>query len=186
MPAAADPVMPRAAEPAPMRTAGGLFNGGEVLRLPGERSGAAFHLRAGAPHERAPHRERRGACERNRQSSHHRPPRNISPLGPDATRSPLKPATDARSLCKPNSVTGAAVLATRQKCRWIMRWPRTSGLLASSAKTGCAPLRLHARTRPKPCFKGLAALYRLGRRRVATCSPCRCGSKLARERRNSR
>ena len=37
-----------------MRTAGGLFNGGEVLRLPGERRGAAFHLRAGAPPINAP------------------------------------------------------------------------------------------------------------------------------------
>ena len=68
--AAADPVMPGPAEAAPMRTAGGFFNRGEVLRLPGERRGAAFHLCAGAPHERAPHRERGGACERNRQSSH--------------------------------------------------------------------------------------------------------------------
>ena len=185
MPAAADPVMPRAAEPAPMRTAGGLFNGREVFRRRRERCGAALDLGVGAPHERAPHRERRGACERNRQSSHHRPPRNISPLA-DATRSPLKPATGARLLCKANSVTGAAVLATPQKCRWIMRWPPTSGLFASSAKTGCAPLRLPERTRPKPRFKELAALYRLGRRRVATCAPCRCGSKLARERRNSR
>ena len=186
MPAAADPVMPRAAEPAPMRTAGGLFNGREVLRLPGERRGAAFHLCAGAPQERAPHRERRGARERNRQSSHHRPPRNISPLGltQPGRRSSRQPTRGL--LCKPNSVTGAAVLTTPQKCRWIMRWPPTSGLFASSAKTGCAPLRLPERTRPKPCFKGLAALYRLGRRRVATCSPCRCGSKLARERRNSR
>ena len=54
MPAAADPVMPRAAEPAPMRTAGGLFNGREVFRLRRERCGAALDLGAGAPRNALP------------------------------------------------------------------------------------------------------------------------------------
>lgn len=185
MPAAADPVMPRAAEPAPMRTAGGLFNGREVFRRRRERCGAALDLGVGAPHESAHHRERRGACERNRQSSHHRPPRNISPLGltQPGRRSSPQPA---RGCCARPILRRAPPFRQPRKSVGGLCVDPDEGLFVSSAKPGCAPLRLPERTRPKPRFKELAALYRLGRRRAATCAPCRCGSKLARERRNSR
>jgi hypothetical protein len=58
--AAADSMVPRATEPAPMRTAGGPFNRREVFGRRRKRRRSAFDLGVGAPHERPANHKGRG------------------------------------------------------------------------------------------------------------------------------
>jgi hypothetical protein len=74
MPASANPMMPWAAKPAPVRTTGGLFDRREVLSLSGERCRPALYLRVGAGNKRPKHQRRRA------REPDHLPTHSLGPL----------------------------------------------------------------------------------------------------------
>ena len=118
-PSAADPVMPRAAEPAPVRTAGGLFDRREVLRLSGKRRRAALDLGVSAGNKR-PDRQSRRTGEPDDLPTHRLPPRDIfTPRAAKVSQSPPQIGSGSRALRNHNAAAVLACLATRQKCRYI-------------------------------------------------------------------
>ncbi len=73
---AADPVVVRAAPPAPMGAARGLFNRGEILGGASQRRRPPFHLCLSLPRQRAAEHETRRGGQRNCDPAHRSPPRS--------------------------------------------------------------------------------------------------------------
>ena len=73
---AADPVVVRAAPPAPMGAARGLFNRGEILGGASQRRRPPFHLCLSLPRQRAAEHETRRGGQPNCDPAHRSPPRS--------------------------------------------------------------------------------------------------------------